>query len=285
MGKTPSKAGLLRKQPVMRRVLVALLPCVAGSVYYFGWRSLAMIAFCCAWGFLLEWLFCRKRSEPVSEAVFVTAVLFALVMPPGVGWHVLAVGMGFAIIFSKEVFGGFGRNVFNPALAGRCFVYICFPVALTGVWQPAGVRAVGCLGPLDDRGGRGRDLGCYQCYADGPSEGRALVRSSDADALETIPFAVGDREQVGCAEYGTFKRAVDRRYQRDDGGDQCGADSHRGRVSVLDQDGQPYDDFSVIITYAVLNQILFWLEVKPVPGAMAGGVGRRIFTGGVFYGD
>ena len=146
MAQGQNKQGLLRKQPAMRKVLLALMPCALGSIYYFGWRSLGVMLFCCAWGFLLEWLFCRRRKEPVSEAIFVTALLFALVMPPSVGWHVLAVGVGFAVIFSKEVFGGFGRNIFNPALAGRCFVYICFPVALTAVWIPA---AEGPLGALD----------------------------------------------------------------------------------------------------------------------------------------
>ena len=137
---------LLRKQPPMRKVLIALIPCALGGVYYFGWRSGAMIAVSCVVAFIIEWLFCRKRNEPVSEAVFVTAVLFALVMPPTVGWHVLIIGTVFAILFGKEVFGGFGRNIFNPALAGRCFVYICFPYALTGFW---GAAAEGPIGALD----------------------------------------------------------------------------------------------------------------------------------------
>lgn len=136
---------LLRKQPPMRRVLIALTPCAAGSVYYFGWRSAAMILVACIITFIIEWLFCRKRNEPVSEAVFVTGVLFALVMPPTVGWHVLIIGTVFAILFSKEVFGGFGRNIFNPALAGRCFVYICFPYALTGLWGAAAEEPWGAL--------------------------------------------------------------------------------------------------------------------------------------------
>ena len=142
MAQAQKKQTLLRKQPAMRKVLLALVPCIAGGWYYFGIRSLAMVLFCCAWGFFLEWLFCRNRKEPVSEAIFVTAALFALVMPPGAGWYVMAVGMAFAVIFSKEVFGGFGRNIFNPALAGRCFVYICFPVALTGAWSPPATATV-----------------------------------------------------------------------------------------------------------------------------------------------
>ena len=122
---------ILRKQAIMRRVVIASVPCMAGSVYFFGWRSLAVVAVSCLFGFLTEYLFCRSRGEPVSEAVFVSAIIFALVIPPNVPWHVVIIGIVFAIAFGKEVFGGFGRNVFNPAMAGRCFVYICFPVALT----------------------------------------------------------------------------------------------------------------------------------------------------------
>jgi Na+-transporting NADH:ubiquinone oxidoreductase subunit B len=125
---------ILRKQAIMRRVVIASVPCMAGSVYFFGWRSLAVVAVSCLFGFLTEYLFCRSRGEPVSEAVFVSAIIFALVIPPNVPWHVLIFGIVFAIAFGKEVFGGFGRNVFNPAMTGRCFVYVCFPVALTSRW-------------------------------------------------------------------------------------------------------------------------------------------------------
>jgi len=133
---SPQQEGkpILRKQAIMRRVLIAAVPCMAGSVYFFGWRSLAVVAVSCLFGFLTEYLFCRSRGEPVSEAVFVSAVIFALVIPPNVPWHVLIFGIVFAIAFGKEVFGGFGRNVFNPAMTGRCFVYVCFPVALTSRW-------------------------------------------------------------------------------------------------------------------------------------------------------
>lgn len=130
----------------MRRVVVALLPCVAGSVYFFGWRSLVMVLVSWACAFAAEYLFCRWRREPVSEAVFVTATILALIMPPSIPWHVLAVGVVFAVVVSKELFGGFGRNVFNPAMAGRCFVYVCFPIALTSTWAPP---AQGPWGALD----------------------------------------------------------------------------------------------------------------------------------------
>lgn len=137
---------LIRKQPPMQRVILATLPCIAGGAYFFGWRSLAMVAVSCAAAFLAEYAFCRRRKEPVSEAVFVTAILYALILPPTVPWHVLVIGVVFAIVFAKEVFGGFGRNVFNPAVAGRAFVYVCFPVAMTSTWASAAMGPWGALG-------------------------------------------------------------------------------------------------------------------------------------------
>lgn len=130
----------------MRKVILATLPCLAGGIYYFGWRSLAVVIISCLFGFLTEYSFCRYRKEPVSEAVFVTAVLYALILPPNVPIHIVIFGIVFAILFGKEVFGGFGRNIFNPAMVGRCFVYICFPLPLTARWAPAAQGALGALG-------------------------------------------------------------------------------------------------------------------------------------------
>ena len=126
MDATKKVSNLLKKQPIMRRVLTAMIPCVAGSVFFFGWRSLAVVVWAAVVGFLVELIFTHLRKESVSEAVFVTTTIFALVMPPTVPWHVLTIGVVFAVMFGKEVFGGFGKNIFNPAMSGRCFVYVCF---------------------------------------------------------------------------------------------------------------------------------------------------------------
>ncbi|MBW8035434.1 MAG: RnfABCDGE type electron transport complex subunit D [Planctomycetes bacterium] len=137
----------LRKQTVMRRVTGACLPCVFGGVYFFGWRVLAVAIVSCVAGLLTEYAFCRKRGEPATESVFVTSLIYSLILPPGVPWHVVVIGIVFAVVFAKEVFGGFGRNIFNPAMVGRCFVYICFPVAMTGRWPvSAPVSGIGALG-------------------------------------------------------------------------------------------------------------------------------------------
>lgn len=276
------KTSVLRTQPAMRKVLLALIPCAGGSIYFFGWRSLAMIAFCCVWGFFLEWLFCRKRGEPVSEAVFVTATLFALIMPPGVGWHVLAVGMGVAIIFTKEVFGGFGRNVFNPALAGRCFVYICFPVALTGVWQEPASGPLGALGRWTTAI---RSDGTAAVTSASPmahlKAGR-LIRSSDPDALDHIPFEVGDQDRLKISNAALFKAQFF--------GSMSGTMGATSALLILiggvylfwTKAASRTTILSVVITYAVLNQILFWLKVEPVPGAWPAVLGGGFLLGAFF---
>ncbi|NLW83304.1 MAG: RnfABCDGE type electron transport complex subunit D [Phycisphaerae bacterium] len=282
MAKSPPKNSVLRKQPVMRKVMLALVPCAAGSVYYFGWRSLAMIVFCCAWGFLLEWLFCRKRNEPVSEAVFITAVLFALIMPPGVGWHVLAVGMGFAIIFSKEVFGGFGRNIFNPALAGRCFVYICFPVALTGVWHPAATEP---WGALDRWTTAVRDDGTAAVTSATPMahlKSGHLVRTWAPDAAETIPFEVGDQDQVEIHNSALIKAQLFGRMSGSMGVTSALLILIGGVYLFWTKTASRTTILSVIITYAVLNQLLFWLGVRPVPGAWPAVFGGGFLLGAFF---
>lgn len=139
------KPHILLRQPLMHRMIIGLVPCALASIYFFGWRSLFIILISCAVAFVTEYLFTRYRNEPVSEAVFVSAIIYALIMPPTVPLHVLIIGMVFAIMFGKMVFGGFGCNIFNPAMAGRAFVYICFPVALTATWAPAAQGGWGAL--------------------------------------------------------------------------------------------------------------------------------------------
>ncbi|MBN2050186.1 MAG: RnfABCDGE type electron transport complex subunit D [Spirochaetales bacterium] len=115
----------------MAQVVYALIPLVVASIYFFGWRSLAVLAVVNLAGFLSEYVFARVYKQQVSSAVFVTTTLFALSMPPTVPLWIAAVGIVFGVVFGKMVFGGFGRNIFNPALSGRAFVYVSFGYPLT----------------------------------------------------------------------------------------------------------------------------------------------------------
>ena len=128
---------LFTKQKMMRSVLIALIPVALGSVYLFGWRHLVMGLLVAFAGALSEYLVMRsinKDKAKISEAVFVTAALFTLSLPPLTPMWIAVVGMVFAIVFAKAAFGGFGKNIFNPALVGRCFIYIAFPAQMTLQW-------------------------------------------------------------------------------------------------------------------------------------------------------
>ncbi|MHC5119400.1 MAG: RnfABCDGE type electron transport complex subunit D [Planctomycetota bacterium] len=284
MAQAKTTSTLLRKQPAMRKVLLAALPCAAGSVYYFGWRSLAMILFCCVWGFFIEWLFCRNRKEPVSEAVFVTAVLFALVMPPGVGWHVLAVGMAVAVIFSKEVFGGFGRNIFNPALAGRCFVYVCFPVALTGIWYPP---ADGPWGGLQQWStGRGVDGAVAVTSASPMANLKAgklvLVPTSSSETADSVPFEVAEGRAENISRAALLRGLALGRISGTMGVTSALLILIGGLYLFWTKTASRTTILSVIITYAVLNEILYWCGVEPVPGAWPAVLGGGFLFGAFF---
>jgi Na+-transporting NADH:ubiquinone oxidoreductase subunit B len=128
---------LLMKQPQMMRMIYPLLLVLATGIWLFGWRVLALTAFCGAVGFGVEYLTSRQRNQPVSTACFVTILLYAMSLPPLTPFWVAGVGMVVAILFGKEVYGGFGRNWVNPAIVGRAFVYICFPIDLTKRFVPA----------------------------------------------------------------------------------------------------------------------------------------------------
>jgi len=125
------------KQKNMVRVLYALAPVALAGIYFFGWRVVAILAVSAVFGFLVEWIMASQRKGKVSMACFVTTTLYALSLPPTTPFWIVAVGIIVALLFAKEVFGGFGKNVFNPAVVGRAFVYVCFPAEMTGGFVPA----------------------------------------------------------------------------------------------------------------------------------------------------
>ena len=128
---------LFMKQKNMLRVVYALVPILIAGIYSFGWRVLGVLVVTWAVGLVTEFITSRQRGQAISMANFVTCWLLALSLPPTVPFWIAAVGAVVAVLFGKEVFGGFGRNFANPAIVGRAFVYICFPVPLTAHFVPA----------------------------------------------------------------------------------------------------------------------------------------------------
>ncbi len=133
----PKPKKLIQKQANMLRVLYALAPVALVGVYFFGWRVLAVLAVSLLAGFATEYLTSRYRGQPVSTACFVTCSLYGLSLPPTMPLWQAAVGAIVAILFGKEVFGGFGRNFANPAIVGRAFMYVAFPKPMTNAFVPA----------------------------------------------------------------------------------------------------------------------------------------------------
>lgn len=120
-------------------VVLALLPAVISSVVFFGAYQLVIlltsIVFCVGTEFTIKKI--RKRKITVEDgSAVITGLLLGLILPPNFSLSSTAIGAVFSIAIGKEIFGGLGYNVFNPALAGRAFLQAAFPVAITTWKQP-----------------------------------------------------------------------------------------------------------------------------------------------------
>jgi len=127
----------------MSMVIVGLFPCLLAALYFFGLRVVAMIAVSYAAGGAVEVLFAVVRKEDINEGFLVTGLIFPLVLPPALPLWMVAVGIVFGVVIGKELFGGTGRNVFNPALAGRCFLALGYPAAMASSWVTPGSGLLG----------------------------------------------------------------------------------------------------------------------------------------------
>jgi Na+-transporting NADH:ubiquinone oxidoreductase subunit B len=129
-----SKTGIIQWQRPMKLVIYALIPVTLASVYFFGLRSLLLLAVVNLTGFVCEFIFSRYFKQKVTSAIFVTNFLFALSLPPNIPIWIAIIGIVFGVVFGKMVFGGFGKNIFNPALSGRAFIYVSFGIPMTSQW-------------------------------------------------------------------------------------------------------------------------------------------------------
>ena len=100
------------------------------------WAFLPVYAVTLAVGGILETVFAVIRKHEINEGFLVTSLLFPLVLPPTIPLWQVALGISFGIVIGKEVFGGTGMNILNPALTGRLFLFIAYPGQISGddVW-------------------------------------------------------------------------------------------------------------------------------------------------------
>ena len=138
-------------QTIMRDVLIALAPALVGSVCFFGFRALLVTLVSAAACVFFEWGYCRVAKvhcKIYDLSAVVTGVLLAFVCPVTIPYWCIIIGDFFAIVVVKQLFGGIGRNIVNPALAARAFMF-SWPALMTNWVKPGFQNAAGIFSTVD----------------------------------------------------------------------------------------------------------------------------------------
>ncbi|MGL5162071.1 MAG: electron transport complex subunit RsxD, partial [Plesiomonas shigelloides] len=125
---------------MMRQVMFACIPGVAAQCYFFGWGNLIQILLAIMVAVLAESAVLLLRKKPVwktlqDSTAALTGLLLGICIPPLAPWWIIVIGTLFAIIIAKQLYGGLGQNLFNPAMVGYVVLLISFPVQMTS-WLP-----------------------------------------------------------------------------------------------------------------------------------------------------
>ena len=172
---------------------VAAQASIWGCWWYGFVRMLPLILVSYAVGLGIEIIFAQKRGHEVSEGYFVTGMLIPLIMPIDVPLWMVALAVAFAVIIGKEVFGGSGMNIFNPALLARAFVFFAYTPFISGdkVW----IRGAG-------KGGEYIDgfSGATPLTQLGENAGDMLANANVWDwIVGTIPGSIGETSVIAIA--------------------------------------------------------------------------------------
>ena len=138
---SPHVASPIDTQNLMRDVLIALVPALVMGVVFFGPRALVATLISVVACEFFEWGYRKLMKKSCANkdlSAAVTGVLLAFVCAPTLPYWMLIIGDFFAIVVVKQLFGGLGQNFMNPALGGRAFLMLCYPVAMT-TWAPQGI--------------------------------------------------------------------------------------------------------------------------------------------------
>ncbi|MBE8189399.1 MAG: RnfABCDGE type electron transport complex subunit D [Candidatus Thioglobus sp.] len=121
---------------MMRQVIYALLLGVIAEFYFFGWGVFWQILLGVSTAILVESAFLKIRKLPIKPVITdgsgaLTAMLLAISIPSIAPWWIVVLGVAFALIFGKQLYGGLGHNPFNPAMLGYAFLLISYPLQMT----------------------------------------------------------------------------------------------------------------------------------------------------------
>ncbi|WP_024792041.1 RnfABCDGE type electron transport complex subunit D [Candidatus Ruthturnera calyptogenae] len=124
---------------MMRQVIYALVLGVMVAYYFFGWGILLQIALGAVTAIVVESVFIALRNRDIINSIsdgsaVLTGILLAISIPSIAPWWVIVMGVSFAIIFGKQLYGGLGNNLFNPAMLGYVFLLISYPLQMS-TWQ------------------------------------------------------------------------------------------------------------------------------------------------------
>jgi electron transport complex protein RnfD len=137
----------------MLQVAVAMIPGTVAMIWYFGWGVLINMVLASIFAVTTEALVLFLRGQRVKPTLMdlsavVTALLFAVAIPPTLSWWLTLLGVVFAIVVVKQLYGGIGYNPFNPAMAAYVFLLISYPVQMT-TWLPPTMPSDNPLSFLD----------------------------------------------------------------------------------------------------------------------------------------
>ena len=128
---------------VMGTVMLALIPATSYGFWLYGWPAVNLWVLALLSALIGEAFVLRLQQRAIRPALLdgsgvLTAWLLVLSLPPTAPWWIAVLGSLFAVIVGKQIFGGLGQNVFNPAMAARVMLLISFPLEMTSWVTPSG---------------------------------------------------------------------------------------------------------------------------------------------------
>lgn len=177
---------------IMLYVIIALLPAVVLSIINYGLYAFTLYGVCILSALLFEYIFCKiqgKKSSITDLSAVVTGLLFTMTLPPSLPIWAAIVGIFFAIVVGKMVFGGIRQNPFNPALTGRMILLVSFPVQMTSFQSPL-YSSIDSLSGATILGNVKTDLSTYGYFSHYPIDIDYLLFTAGGSLGEISPVAL-----------------------------------------------------------------------------------------------
>jgi len=135
----------LQISDIMKGVIYALLPGILVMIWLYGWSFLINVIIAVLSALIFEAISLYFRQRPIKvylydSSAILTAILLALALPTLVPWWIVVLGSFFAIVMTKQLYGGIGYNVFNPAMVAYAILLISFPEQMSTLWQSTSVN-------------------------------------------------------------------------------------------------------------------------------------------------